>query len=251
MKAEQWMKTMNVIFGDLLTQFDEGEEFAFYKYGPESIHRIGYATNITPDIIRQAADHKIDLIMTHHDAWHFIYGMKEECHDLLRIHGIHHFFVHLPLDYADFGTCPSLLKAIGTDRLIQPSIHHETRSVPGIGEFNLTLTLEELHERMKTVLDEDVRVWKHSNKRIERVGLVTGAGNSTLSIRDAHEAGCDVYITGEKTLYTIQYAQYIGMNLIVGSHTFTEIFGVRSLTEKLSERFPYLEFIELKEAHIE
>jgi len=111
---------------------------------------------MTPDIIRQAVDRKVDLILTHHDAWDFMYGMKEECHQLLRHYGIH-----------------------------------------------------------------------------------------------AHEAGCDVYITGEKTLYTIQYAQYIGMNLIVGSHTFTEIFGVRSLAAQISEQFPDIEMVALKEAHFE
>ncbi|MBE1445213.1 Nif3-like dinuclear metal center hexameric protein [Paenibacillus sp. OAS669] len=157
------------------------------------IHRIGYATNMTPDIIRQAVDRKVDLILTHHDAWDFMYGMKEECHQLLRHYGIHHFFVHLPLDYADFGTCPSLMRAIHIDTLLQPSLHHKNRSTPGIGEFHVPITLDELQERMNRVLHEKVRVWSHSDKAVQRVGVMTGAGNSTLSIRDAHEAGCDVY----------------------------------------------------------
>lgn len=60
-----------------------------------------------------------------------------------------------------------------------------------------------------------------------------------------------MYITGEKILYTVQYAQFIGMNLIVGSHTFTEIFGVRTLSEKLKEKYSYLEIVELIEEHFE
>lgn len=251
MQSEQWMNSMKLVFGDLLLQFEEGEEYAFHAYGPAIIQRIGYTTNLTPEVIRQAVSLGADLIVTHHDAWSFLYGMKEECHELLRKYGVHHFFVHLPLDYADFGTCPSLLRALGIDRIVQPSIHHEARSIPGIGEFHVPLSLEELKHRMDLVLEEEVRMWKHSNKPIQRVGLVTGAGNSTFSMRDALEAGCDVYITGEKTLYTIQYAQYIGMNLIVGSHTFTEIFGVRSLISKIRELFPSIETIELKEAHVE
>ncbi|WP_028551503.1 Nif3-like dinuclear metal center hexameric protein [Paenibacillus sp. UNC451MF] len=251
MDVEQFMKSMETIFGDLLTRFDKGEEYAFYEYGPKSIHRVGYATNITPEIVRQAADLNIDRILTHHDAWHFIYGMQEECHVQLKKHCIHHFFIHLPLDYADFGTCSSLFNAIGIDNLIQPSVHHEDRSIPGIGEYKVPIAFEELHERMKYELNEDVRAWKHSSKDIHRVGIVTGAGNSTLSIRDAHESGCDAYITGERTLYTILYAKYIGMNLIVGSHTFTELFGVRSLARKLKELVPYVEIIELKEEHFE
>jgi putative NIF3 family GTP cyclohydrolase 1 type 2 len=83
------------------------------------------------------------------------------------------------------------------------------------------------------------------------VGIVTGAGNSTNNILDAVNLGCDAYITGEKSLYTVQYAQYVGMNLIVGSHTFTEIFGVRSLVEQIKRKFNHLEIIELTEEHFE
>ncbi|GGA16051.1 hypothetical protein GCM10008018_70870 [Paenibacillus marchantiophytorum] len=50
---------------------------------------------------------------------------------------------------------------------------------------------------------------------------------------------------------TIQYAKFIKMNLIVGSHTFTEIFGVKSLSEKIKEKYESLEIIELVEDHIE
>lgn len=83
------------------------------------------------------------------------------------------------------------------------------------------------------------------------MGIITGAGNSTKSLRDANYAQCDAYITGEKILYTVQYAKFIKMNLIVGSHTFTEIFGVQSLAEKFKEKYDSLEKIELVEDHFE
>ncbi|MGO4277095.1 Nif3-like dinuclear metal center hexameric protein, partial [Paenibacillus sp. TAF58] len=118
---EQFKGTIEIIFGDLLAQFDVGEEYAFYEFGPKFINRVGYSTNITPEIIKQAAENNVELIITHHDAWEFIFGMKEECHSLLKKHEISHFFVHLPLDYADFGTCSSLFKALGINELIQKS----------------------------------------------------------------------------------------------------------------------------------
>ncbi|MBP1994456.1 Nif3-like dinuclear metal center hexameric protein [Paenibacillus eucommiae] len=251
MEAEQFRTTMESYFGDLLIQFDEGEEFAFYEYGPKAMKRMGYATNISPEIVVQAAEKKIDLIITHHDAWDFVYGMKEKCHTLLKEYGISHFFVHLPLDYAAFGTCNSLFKAIGINELIQQSSHRDGKSIPGVGEFMVPITFEELSERVGIVLNEKVKSWKNSDNLIKRVGIITGAGNSTQNIRDALHAGCDVYITGEKILYTVQYAQFVGMNLIVGSHTFTEIFGVRSLAEKLGKEFDDLDIVELKEEHFE
>jgi dinuclear metal center YbgI/SA1388 family protein len=251
LEAEQFTSAIELIFANLLTQFDENEEYAFYNFGPKVIKRIGYSTNISPEIVNQAAKDKVDLIITHHDAWDFVFGMKDACHALLKEYGISHFFVHLPLDYAVFGTCNSLFGALGINEQIQHSYQHEGRTIPGIGEFNVPLTFESLIEKVKDTLNEEVKSWKNSEKPISRVGIITGAGNSTKNIRDAHNLGCDVYITGEKILYTVQYAKFIGMNLIVGSHTFTEIFGVKTLTEKLKEKFSNLEIVQLKEEHFE
>lgn len=111
--------------------------------------------------------------------------------------------------------------------------------------------MEELVETMSSALGEHVFYQQNSNKPIQRVGMITGAGNGTNQLKEALDHGCDVYITGEKTLYTVQYARFVGLNLIVGSHTFTEIFGVRSLAQKLQERFPDVEVIQLYEEHME
>ena len=73
----------------------------------------------------------------------------------------------------------------------------------------------------------------------------------TTEVRELVERGCDTYITGEKSLYTIQYAKFTGINLIVGSHTFTEIWGVESLTLKIKEAFSDVEIVRLNEAHSE
>ncbi|MCB2322130.1 hypothetical protein LGL55_14980 [Clostridium tagluense] len=56
---------------------------------------------------------------------------------------------------------------------------------------------------------------------------------------------------GEKILYTVQYAKYSKINLVVGSHTFTEIFGLERLNEFLIEKYPMLEIVRINEEHIE
>ena len=60
-----------------------------------------------------------------------------------------------------------------------------------------------------------------------------------------------VYITSEKVFYTIQYAKYANINLIIGSHTFTESFGIESLAEKIKNNFEDIEIVKIKEEHIE
>lgn len=83
------------------------------------------------------------------------------------------------------------------------------------------------------------------------MGLVCGGGGLTPDVKIAYEKNCDVYITGEKILYTIEYAQFIGMNLIIGSHTFTEIFGIEGLAKKIASHFSDIEIVRLHEDHLE
>lgn len=251
MNYQQFKSYIGELFGQLLIDFSENEEYGFSNFSLDNYKRIGYATNITPEIVTQAAEKKVDLIVTHHDAWDFVYGMKDRCEELLKARNIAHFYVHLPLDYAEFGTCNSLLRLIGASKIIQQSTHLEGSSVIGIGELDIPITLEKLVGDMTVLLGERVFFLRNNNKVIKRIGMVTGAGNGTNQLREAMNSNCDVYITGEKTLYTIQYAKFINMNIIVGSHTFTEIFGIQSFAQKLQEKFIEIEIIQLQEEHIE
>lgn len=70
---------------------------------------------------------------------------------------------------------------------------------------------------------------------ISKICVVTGAGNMTNDIKIAVDNNCDTYVTGEYNLYSQQYSKFTGINLMVGSHTNTEIPGVFQLVNKLIE----------------
>jgi len=59
----------------------------------------------------------------------------------------------------------------------------------------------------------------------------------------------DVYLTGEKILYTVEFAKLYDLNLVVGSHTFTELLGVKSMLEK--SELGLIEIVRIDEEHIE
>ncbi|MEG0772046.1 Nif3-like dinuclear metal center hexameric protein, partial [Clostridium sp.] len=109
----------------------------------------------------------------------------------------------------------------------------------------------ELVKNIENLLEEPVKSWRFNNKKVKHVGLVCGNGGPTACLKEAVENKCDVYITGECNLYTIQYAQFKGINLIIGSHTFTEIFGIQSLALKLNENKKVLKIVRLNEKHYE
>lgn len=250
MNLSEFEQTIHQLFGEELLK--EDDEFGFTNTTNDDMKRIGYATNLSLETVEQAIEQGIDLMVTHHDAWDFIYGLREACVQKLQEHDISHFWVHAPLDFVQFGTCTSLMKALEVDEIKTYSSYSEAEGeAPGIAEFNVTLNFDDLAEKMRAALNEPVRAWKNNAKQVGRIGVLTGAGHSSALIRQAVEEGCYAYITGEATLYTIQYAQYAGINLLVGSHTFTEIFGVETLVRKIAEKNPDVEITELKESHFE
>lgn len=238
---------------DLFTTKDNEhfyEESGITVRGTEDIKRIGYCTNLTIDTIEEARKNHVDLMITHHDAWEFIYGLKEACKEKLLEYNISHYYNHLPLDDCDFGTNDSLIKKLGSE--IIERTHEEDGFFCGrISEFKEGVTFKELVKKLECILEEPVKSWKFKDGKIKRIGLVCGGGGFTTDVREAVERNCDVYITGEKVLYTIEYAKFAEINLIVGSHTFTEVFGIESLAMKIKDKYKDIDIIRLKEEHLE
>jgi dinuclear metal center YbgI/SA1388 family protein len=226
------------------------EEYGFTNIGTEEILKIGYCTNLTIETAKEAAKNSVNLLLTHHDAWEWMTGMKEEALSILKQSNITHFYIHLPLDDAEFGNNTSILKKLGF-RVVDKFSNDEGMYCGRIGEIDNPITFEELVERTEILLEEPVQSWKNNEKLIKRIGVVTGAGFSSTDIKEASKLDCDVYLTGEKILYTVQYARFTKINLIVGSHTFTEIFGLESLAKMINEKYPVVKIIRIEEDHIE
>jgi putative NIF3 family GTP cyclohydrolase 1 type 2 len=174
----------------MVSLFDAGQleqapdEWGFTWVNDRPVRRMGYCTNLTPEVAQEAVSEGVALVLTHHDAWPFLYGMRERCMEMLRPEGISHCFFHAPLDAADFGTSASLARRLGL--------------------------------------------------------RVTGR---CLAYRD-------MFLTGEKVLYTVEYARFAGINLLVGSHTATELPGVEALARMVADDCG-IEAVRLTEAHRE
>ncbi len=216
----------------------------------KNIKKIGYATNLTLEVIEKAKDQQVDLIMTHHDAWDFIYGLKEECAELLKEYGISHYYNHLPLDDSEFGTNSSLAKELGLME-IKKAFNEDGYMCGVIAEYDDRKSFYDFVHLFEEKLGEKVQSWRFNDNEIKRVGIICGAGHMTSDIKEAVDEKCDLYVTGEKLLYTVEYAKLQKMNLVVGSHTFIELFGVRSMAELVLDKFDDTEVVLLAEEHIE
>ncbi len=216
----------------------------------KEVKKIGYCVNLTLETIEEARIHGVDMMVTHHPAWDEIYGLKEACIEKLAEYGISHYYNHLPLDDCNFGTNESLVKKLNL-RSVKKTHEWEGLYFGRIAEYDEEIEFNELVKSIENLLEEPVKSWRFNNKRVKRVGVLCGNGGPTACLKEAVENKCDVYITGECNLYTIEYAQLKGINLVIGSHTFTEIFGIESLALKLKENIKELEVVRLNEKHYE
>jgi putative NIF3 family GTP cyclohydrolase 1 type 2 len=229
---------------------DIANEYGFTHVVDRKIKRIGYATNLTPETVEGAAKKEVDLLLTHHDAWEFIYGMREVCASLLEEHHISHAYAHLPLDTAEFGTSATLGKEIGAVPVGQFA---KVSGFPCgcVCEYGTPISIEVIEKRLNEVCGELCQTWINQNKPITRVGIVAGGGMSTEDVKESLIADCELYITGERSLYLVEYCRFVGLNLMVGSHTFTELPGVRSLANEIKAMKPEIEVVRIEEGHYE
>ena len=189
----------------------------------------GYATTITPRSISAALDLGANVIVTHHDAWSFMYEQRDRVSELLRENDLTHVWAHLPLDQADFGTSATLLSEAGCAEVWKP-----TEGELRIGHLEGSTDFEGVRSVFDALLQEQPRSQHDSGRSIRRIGCVTGAGIYTGYLKDAMPHDIDLYVTGETSLYLLEYAAHCGISVLVYSHNHTELPGVRVFAERLA-----------------
>ena len=222
------LEALNDLFtSELLAAHPEEWGVTDHCNAPSSV---GYATTITPRTISTALDRGADVIVTHHDAWDFMYEQREQVYDLLRDNSLTHVWAHLPLDQSDFGTSATLLSKIGCVEVCKPS-KGEVR----IGELDESTDFEAIRLKLDSLLQEQPRSLHDSGRAIRRIGCVTGAGVYTSYLKDAMPHGIDLYLTGETSLYLLEYAVHLGLSALVYSHNYTELPGVHMFAERFCQ----------------
>lgn len=214
---------------------------AIHNPGPDAL---GFATTLTPAVVRQAIARKINLLVTHHDAWDFMLEEKTLSHELLAEHHISHIWCHTPLDAADFGTSAALL-AIFDCQLIGTIAEGDGR----VGELPRPLPLSEVVKRLDERLGEPACRKVDANCPVSRIGVVTGAGSRIAYLAEALALQADLFITGETSLYLLEYASFRNVNVLIYSHNYTEIFGTQNLARRIASQLGIKDVLRLEEPH--
>ena len=201
------------------------------------VTRIGAAVDVSTRVLTEAAKQDIDLLIVHHGLfWPGLQPVRSALRRQLRIafeNDVALYSAHLPLDiHARVGNNAQLVAALGL-KSAQPFLEEKGQPV-GL-KIRASLPRSELIRKLQKALNGPVKVFGFGPKRTRAIGVVTGAAGSEI-YRVADEE-IDTFITGEAPHWAAVAADEVGVNLILGGHYATEVFGVRGLAAHLSKRF--------------
>jgi dinuclear metal center YbgI/SA1388 family protein len=201
------------------------------------VTRVGAAVDVSTHVLTEAAKRNIDFLIVHHGLfWPGLQPVRGALRRQLRIafeNDIALYSAHLPLDiHPRVGNNAQLVAALGL-KSAQPFLEEKGHPV-GL-KIRVSLQRSELVRKLEKALSGAVKLFEFGPKRTRTIGIVTGAAGSEI-YRVARE-GIDTFITGEAPHWAAVASEEVGVNLLLGGHYATEVFGVRALAAHLSKRF--------------
>jgi dinuclear metal center YbgI/SA1388 family protein len=234
------------------------------------VTRLGAAVDVSTRVLTEAAKRNVDLLIVHHGLfWPGLQPVTSALRRQLRLafeNDIALYGAHLPLDiHPEVGNNAELVTALGLVLGVRGHVRvrHRTDSPrrtlksgpaeagspqskaaePFLEEKGQPVGLKarasiprsELIRKLRKALGGPVKVFNFGPKQTRTIGVVTGGAGSEI-YRVAQE-NIDTFITGEAPHWAAVAAQELGMNLLLGGHYATEVFGVKALAAHLSKRF--------------
>jgi dinuclear metal center YbgI/SA1388 family protein len=201
------------------------------------VTRIGAAVDVSTRVLTEAAKQGVDLLIVHHGLfWPGLQAIRGALRRQLRIafeNDLALYSAHLPLDiHPRVGNNAQLAAALGL-KSTQPFL--EEKGQPAGLKIRAGVLRSELVRKLQKALNGPVKIFGSGPKRTCVIGIVTGAAGSEI-YRVADE-GIDTFITGEAPHWAAVAAEDVGVNLLLGGHYATEVFGVKALAAHLSKRF--------------
>lgn len=227
-------------FIDKIAPFDSAEDFdnSGLQIGDFSqpINRVLIALDGTEEVLHQAIDKKVDLLLTHHPV--LFHPVKQLLKDSLPYQmvqsGISVISAHTNLDKAPNGVGDCLARSL------QLTDIEEIPNTEGMGRIgNLTHPMSDVafSRWVGDALQTQVR-YTPVNGEIKRVAILGGGGDFALGAAIA--AGADAFVTGESKHHIFLEADRQNICYVDAGHYATEVIVCPILKEQLSEAFPNL-----------
>ena len=199
------------------------------------VKKAGWAVDADIESIGKAGKEKVDFLSVHHGLF---WGssaldrkMREERIREAKRLGVAIYSSHLPLDaHPELGNSIGLVRALGLGDSRRKQFGIAMGRAIGWKVKGGRWKLRDLVNRMTRVTGRKAVVLGGGPKTCRRIGIVTGGFGD---LDQVVQARLDTLITGEADYPTEVKAKELGINLILGGHRETEVFGVRELAARI------------------
>ncbi len=201
------------------------------------VTRIGAAVDASTRVLDAAAKEKVDLLIVHHGLFwpglQPVTGVLRRQLEFAFENNIALYSAHLPLDlHPQVGNNAQLAATLGL-RSNQPFFEEKGQLI-GL-KARASWSRDELARKLEKALRGPVKPFMFGPKKTGIIGIITGGAGS--EIYKVAQERIDTFITGEAPHWAAVAAEELGMNLLLGGHYATEVFGVKALAAHLSKRF--------------
>lgn len=211
--------------------------------GPLEIHKVLTSLEITAEVIEEADEEDVDLIVTHHPL---IFGSLKsvDYRDMIGFYivkllnlGISVYSCHTPFDKAKGGNNDFLADLMDLEEVTGFPSENDVNLIGRIGEMEQPLTLVSMMDLLAEKLNMDpqqIRAVGRPDALIRKVGICTGAGADLME--QAAENGCQLFVTGDLKYHDAQKAKALGLCVIDAGHYGTEKSFAENFAAKLREK---------------
>ncbi|MDR2677459.1 MAG: Nif3-like dinuclear metal center hexameric protein [Puniceicoccales bacterium] len=199
------------------------------------ITHLGAAVDANRMSIEGAIAMGVDMLLVHHGLFWGrslpITGHRRENYKLLLDNDIAVYSAHLPLDcHPEFGNNALIMRKLGISPIHHIPCDHDF-TMP-VGKFNGPR--EALKNALGSLFPRTIGL-EFGGANINRVLVCSGGGGGTIAAME--DVSFDSVITGEAPRHFFDFAYERRLNAYVCGHYATEVFGVRALAQKVSDKF--------------
>jgi dinuclear metal center YbgI/SA1388 family protein len=211
----------------------------------KSVKKVGWAVDADIESIGKAGKEKVDFLIVHHGLFWGSSALDRKIRtkrirEAKRL-GVAIYSSHLPLDaHPELGNSIGLLRAMGLGDLKRKPFGLAMGRAIGWKVEGGKWKLRDLVNRMTLLrsrprrsrgesfegLAGSVKVIEAGPRILRKIGIVTGGFGD---LDQLVKAGLDTLITGEADYPTEVKAKELGINLILGGHWETEVFGAMEI----------------------
>ena len=210
--------------------------------GPAHIKKIVFGVSANMALFQAAAQAKADMVITHHgliwDNVMPITGIFGRRIAFLIKNNINLAGYHLPLDmHPVIGNNALLAKKLGLKN-IKPFGEYQGKMIGFRGSFAKPLPVSALAKQLG---GDFIAAGPAKAKNAAII-----AGGAHKMIPQAENAGVDVYITGSRDEFVVEYCKEAKINFIAMGHYNSEKLGIIALKDYVSKKFKVAaEFIDI------